>query len=308
MDYRFRHLVIALGLTLISGSQSVDAASAIYLGTETGPYKSTDNGATFVPLAAKIGLNVHPFLRGVPHVLGIAIDPASPERVYMIGAFEGGAWGLLKTTDAGETWSAVPLPGVSGARLKIDPIVTSILYLDGGADMTVMRSLDYGETWETISSFPSGPGTKIGDFSLDSRVTRVVYARPSGDVTTEQQVFKSLDYGVTWNLLPPVPGARGGSIFVDPRNTRRLVMTAGDICTTGSGTCGPFTSQDGGLTWKNQELRTVGVGSGQALPLGIGGVVYDPKTDRLYLSIADQGLGHFDLQQRGWERLEAGLE
>jgi hypothetical protein len=100
-----------VALALFVCARVVNAASVIYVGTETGPYKSTDNGATFVPLAAKIGANPHPLLRGVPSILEIAIDPRNSLIVYMVGVYSAGPRvALLKTADGGETWKAEPGP------------------------------------------------------------------------------------------------------------------------------------------------------------------------------------------------------
>jgi photosystem II stability/assembly factor-like uncharacterized protein len=243
-----------LALVLCS-SASLNSASVIYLGTSVGPYKSTDSGATFVPLAAKIGMNPHPLLRGIPTISDIAIDPKDSRIVYMIGGYEGRTTALLKTTDAGERWTATPLANVSWhTRILIDAIATNVVYLHDEENQTGLRSLDSGGTWAPIAGLP---GNRIWELATDPKVTRILYARLGGSIDQQEPVYKSLDYGFTWTAIGATPNAGGGRIYVDPRNSRHLILTTSGPCSAGSGSCGPFRSTDGGVTWKKQEQRRV---------------------------------------------------
>jgi photosystem II stability/assembly factor-like uncharacterized protein len=289
----------ALVVALFLCAPNINAASAIYVGTGTGPYKSTDNGATFVPLAAKIGANPHPLLRGVPSISDIAIDPKNSRIVYMVGLYRVGGGShraaLMRTTDGGETWKVEPLSAESAGqavKIYIDPVATNVVYLHDLVQFTAFRSLDSGTTWTSITGLPPSTRNAFGVLAVDPRVTAVVYAKVWGSVTVEEIVYKSVDYGFSWIAIGKAAGARGGHIFVDPRNSRNLILTAVAVCSNGIGACGPFHSSDGGVTWTNQGLRgSIGGGSGQAIPRDFGPIVYDPRTDRLYMSADLSNLG-----------------
>jgi len=229
----------------------------------------------------------HPLLRGTPLIHNIAIDPRNQNVVYMTATF-GMAAGLLKTTDAGESWTATPLLGISSTdHLLIDPVQTDILYLRDTISESLHRSVDGGAHWAPVTGIPN-PAGKVWSISIDRNVGKVAYARSAGVSGVNEAVYKSLDNGATWAVLAQTPSVRGGRIFADPRNTRNLVLTASGPCATGGGECGPYHSQDGGLTWKSQELRlNFGGLNGQ----GFGDVVYDPRTNSLYMSANLSGLG-----------------
>ena len=302
MTQRRCRFVFCIGIALLSLASSGAAANAIYLGTAFGPYRSTDDGKTFLPLADKIGVNPHPLLRGVPFIVEIAMDPKDQRIVSMVGGYTNYAnevsaiAAFFRSVDAGEHWQVQPLIDVGNAggiaaRILIDPVVTNVIYILDQVDMTAIRSLDSGATWAPVGGLPASAGTRLGDLAIDPRVTRVLYARAAGSVTTEEPVYKSLDYGFTWITLGTAEGARGGHIFVDPRDSRHLILTAAGVCAHGDGSCGPYRSTDGGVTWENQQLRGSGGSFGQANPEAFGSVAYDPKTDRLYLSANLSGVG-----------------
>ena len=98
--------LIVCSLAMLASLGPSFGASVIYVGTRTGIYRSSDNGATFVSLMPKTPLNPRPLLEGVPNITSIAIDPGNQAAVYAVGVYGGvGATALLKTEDAGEHWS-----------------------------------------------------------------------------------------------------------------------------------------------------------------------------------------------------------
>src|SRR5262249_13789975 len=87
--------------------------------------RSTDAGATFTPADA-----------GLPPtglIVGIAIDPRTPSRLFLWGA----ATGLFETEDGGSSWSGLDAAGEtflrsgSGTTLAISPTEPRLLYLGG---------------------------------------------------------------------------------------------------------------------------------------------------------------------------------
>src|SRR5437763_5222854 len=100
---------------------------------------------------------------GLPNLgLGVAaltVDPKSSTTIYALTnpAQPGPSFttSLFKTTDGGETWSAVSSI-LSAAALAIDPRNPSTLY--AGSEQGVFKSANGGATWTDASSGLPGGG------------------------------------------------------------------------------------------------------------------------------------------------------
>ena len=106
MKQRAVYPTVVLLFAFEAGAQ---AASPIYAATTSGPYKSTDGGATWQPVKVTV---TNGLLQGVPGMAAVAVDPLNPANVYFLGAVTGTS-AFYKSTDAGQTWPAVLLPGVN---------------------------------------------------------------------------------------------------------------------------------------------------------------------------------------------------
>src|SRR5206468_12085200 len=160
-------------------------------------------------------------LSGVPRILAIVVDPKTPSTLYAMGRFTTPAGfpdAVLKSTDAGATWSAVSkltfLYTSIAALLVIDPSNTKVLYtmnLNSGLEV----SRDGGVTWSAPAiPFPagsSGGGTSnqpsLAGVATDPNHSGVVYAvGPNGVVHPGKgYLLKSTDFGTTWSV--PTSGA-----------------------------------------------------------------------------------------------------
>jgi uncharacterized repeat protein (TIGR01451 family) len=110
-----------------------------------GVYKSIDHGISWVP--ANTGIEN---LR----TDSIAIAAGNDEIVYV-----GSAQGIIKTTNAGATWSNVQWlsgpPFTSTYRVATDPVNPSIVY--AAVANAIGRSVDGGNTWEALRTPSDGP-------------------------------------------------------------------------------------------------------------------------------------------------------
>ncbi len=108
-------------------------------------FKSTDSGASWTDLSA-----------GLPYywpVTTVVIDPVSPSTVYA------GGYGLLKSTDGGETWAFADKGLNDGVMsLAFDPTTPSTVYA-GTFFRGIFRSTDAGKTWAPFNTgLPWTPG------------------------------------------------------------------------------------------------------------------------------------------------------
>ncbi|MBF0525929.1 MAG: hypothetical protein HQK56_12630 [Deltaproteobacteria bacterium] len=141
-----------------------------FTGTNGSLYKSGDWGQSWTKVATG--------LTGDYRLL--AINPVNPRII-----FAGGAAGLVRSIDGGQTWN-VTKPMYCGS-LALDPSNPRIVYV-GTGDNLVYKSMDGGETWETIPV-----GLNALSLAVDPTRSQLVHL---GDLF--QGVFLSRDAGKTF--------------------------------------------------------------------------------------------------------------
>ncbi len=236
-------------------------SNVVYLGgAQGGVWKTTDGGQTWTPLTdTQASLAVG----------SIALDPSNPVVVY-VGTgeenFSGDSYygaGILKSTDAGATWTQIPGPFAgpfsatsipSAAHigdLAVHPtngqiILAAVGNVLPGTKRGVYRSVDGGQTWtQTLNT--SG-----------ASVTGVVFDPTNGNnafaVAILRGFYKSTDAGQTWNLANGtgsnvLPSTNVGRIAlaIDPSNPTTLY--AGIANQTDSTLLGLFKTTDAGNNW-----------------------------------------------------------
>lgn len=158
--------------------QDPDKVEVLYVGTDTGVYRTTDGGKTWE--LRNGGLYCW-------DVRCLAIDPCEPKTLYS-GAIWEGDWRVYKTVDAGETWFATG-PGIPDSVEKeaiiIDRQNSEIVYVATSDwygycpdDAGVYKSTNAGERWQ-----PAGKGllnTEIGALTMDPYNHNVLYAGARG--------------------------------------------------------------------------------------------------------------------------------
>ena len=239
----------------------------MYLGTGVGPYKSIDEGNSWIQSFNGI--------RGFK-TYDIKISPSNPSIIYAAG-FRG----VYRSNDRGISWSYI---GVSEpvVKINVDPFTQDIVYgsvdtpiseltirtTNGGDEWNYMppctsiffpfieidrsdqrvvyvselpnqflRSFDYGTTWDTINS-PTIP-TSLAVANDDPNLLYI---------SSYEGVYKSTDRGETWNPLNIFTYNNSSSVFLDPSISQKVY---GVIKFTGI-----FKSTDGGNEWvkKNNGL------------------------------------------------------
>ena len=197
----------------------------LYAGTNFGPFKSTDGGATWSAINSGITDR---------YVMALAVDPADSGTVYM-GTTPGGSAGhIFKSTDGGATWNLLALepPDTRLSALAIDPLSPATIY--AGTSNGVYKSLDGGQSWNSVSSPP------IWSITIDPSAPDTVYATTSG-----LGIFKSVDGGLNWVEsdagIPEGQDRAVPTLVIDPTNPGTLY--AGTI--TGE----VFLSTDGAASW-----------------------------------------------------------
>jgi hypothetical protein len=138
--------------------------------------------------------------------------------------------GLLRSTDNGGSWTLVwPVSGDLTADPE-NPDTVYQAYLERRPDDTltgvVDRSLDGGLSWQRLAE--GGPD---------------IHPAPGGILylPTSLGLRRSLDQGVTWETVGPLPPDRQW-LMVDPRDAEKLYVATGFH--------GLFRSTDHGVTWE----------------------------------------------------------
>ena len=193
-----------------------------YFGTAgSGVWKTVDGGQVWNCVSDSVRLT---------GIGAVAVAPSRADTVY-IGASQGAAAGLYRSTDGGEHWDLVGLQGHGVLSIVIDPHNPDVVMAASG-DAGVVRSADGGKTWKSVL-----PDEKTGGVWLvfDPDDPRNVYAgtraitqggrggfgggggRGAPPVTTpatDSQIFRSADEGLTWTKTGPegLPGGNFGTI------------------------------------------------------------------------------------------------
>lgn len=122
-------------------------------GPESGLYKSTDGGTTWVKLTSGL-----PTVKQGLGRIGFCIAPSNPDRMYAT-VDAGNFGGMYKSDDGGNNWKSISNDGrywgrgSDFAEVKVDPKNADIVYT---ANVVVWRSKDGGTTWKDFRGAPGG--------------------------------------------------------------------------------------------------------------------------------------------------------
>ena len=177
----------------------------------------------------------------------IAINPKNPSIIYIVtGDKDGGntcptySYGILKSTDTGETWNATGFVQQTSSQIRmrrilVNPINPDILIAAGGSGL--YRSADAGQNWAQVRT------DNFFDLEFKPDDPSVVYA------CTNDSIYKSTDSGVTFSKMAlglPASGVGRTELAVTRANANVVyaVMSNSD-----SGFKGLYKSTDAGVTW-----------------------------------------------------------
>ncbi len=160
----------------------------------------------------------------------VAVDPATPTTVYMIGH------GVWKSADAGASWVrlASGQGAVSARALVLSPQNTSVI-LVGDWYERVLRSTDAGASW--TASNQGLPEVGVLCLAFDPVTPSTVYAG-----LNRNGVYRSTDGGRTWAPLNNgiAAGVTVTTIAIDPTAPQRIFAGTYD---------GMIRTVDGGSSW-----------------------------------------------------------
>jgi photosystem II stability/assembly factor-like uncharacterized protein len=232
-------------------------------------YKSTDGGQNWMAVRTGISARVS--------VTSLAIDAGSPFRIYAtyssnrlvatdaagnVTVTDCGCWGIIKSTDGGETWTVMNAGLLSGnftgSTLMIDPGSPETLYVgyvdQGGTGVGgIVKSTNGAATWN-----PANAGRTFIDIRVlvpDPVDADTIYTAVGTD-----GMFKSADWGANWTKLAAFQlsqefGFSGNayirSLAIDFLRPNTLYALAARFEGASSADRVLFKSTDSGMTWTN---------------------------------------------------------
>lgn len=164
-------------------------------------------------------------------------NPYNSEEIFAAGSRNKIAI-ILKSPDRGGTWIQIynqPAGQASVTTLSFDPKNPAVFYA-GLSTGTVLKSIDFGKTWNTLIDFKD-------------RILRILLT-PNGQsiylLARSQGLRRSEDGGKTWsNLSIPDSPAVYNDLVLDPKNPAVLYLGTDK---------GLFLSQNSGASWTKLSL------------------------------------------------------
>lgn len=207
-------------------------------------WSSTDGGTTWVQLgqgAKSQALQITPS--------GITFDPADPNTFWIYGNFPGQNGGIYKTSDGGNTFTGVVVPGMdidSAEDISVSADGNTVLASQHQRSQSVYVSTDGGTTWSSIGgSLP--PGTAYSDFTyVVYPMTYIVGCSFALDGTWDTGggttgIYRTTDGGATWNKVADAYEVFGSPAAASNGTLYWSYFNGGDG--------GILTSSDGGSNW-----------------------------------------------------------
>lgn len=212
----------------------------IYAGSPSGGLWTTTDGGTswttntdHFPNLGVSSVLIHPHNDSIMY---LATGDGTVSNTY--------SYGVLKSTDAGQTWDTTGLSfnvpdGLNIRKMVMDTANPNIILAAGS--QRIYRTIDGGDSWENLQ------GGNMQDIAFKPGSSDTIYASNANG--TQARVYRSVDGGASWVVsttgIPSVGPARIklGVTAADP-NRVYAACTNSD-----SGFFGLYRSDDSGETW-----------------------------------------------------------
>jgi photosystem II stability/assembly factor-like uncharacterized protein len=254
----------------ITGGRTIDIAvnpfdhSEYYIASGHGSlWKTTNSGITFSPV----------FDGNKSYAIGsVEIDPTNPNVVW-VGTGENKNQnnviygdGIYKSEDGGKSWKNMGIKNSEHiAGIAIDPNNSNIVYAaamgslrNAGGDRGIYKTTDGGKTWENVLEISEYTGCY--EVHMDPRYSNILYASAHQRMRnlytgvyggTESGIYRSLDYGVTWEKMKSgLPSEDVGRIGLAISSVNPDVLYA--IIEATKDDKGIYRSVDRGASWAKQ--------------------------------------------------------
>ncbi|MBN1394825.1 MAG: pre-peptidase C-terminal domain-containing protein, partial [Pirellulales bacterium] len=298
-------------------------ADVLYVGTTNGGIWRTDNATDELPTWTQLTDDAESLSIGA-----LAFDPTDPTGQTLIagvGRFSeynragGVLGGLMKTTNGGETWTALDGDGLLDGKncisiaIRGETILVAVDNAESGSydDVGIFRSEDGGETFTQISDgdgYETGlPGGIAYDLAADPYDADVFYTAVVGGnlFGGRNGIYKSTNAGLTWikissiqidNLLDTsgdntthrvqLSVGSAGQLYVGIVNQMTDSETLDELAAI-------FRTGDGGTTWTKMDTPQVTV-EGELQSIRFDRVLTEAG-DGLGVLPSGQGAVHFSI-------------
>ena len=218
-----------------------------------GMYKSTDAGKTWKHIGREKSYAIQ----------NIAVHPKNPDLVYCsaMGKIFGAnpERGLYRSKDGGKTWQLILQKGDSTGctQIVMDPVNPDVLYasmwqarrsaydlVSGGNGSGLYKSIDGGDTWQSLSHNPGMPVGLLGKIMVavspvDNDLLFALVENKNGGL------FRSDDAGKSWSKLPD-----NANLTQRPWYFSQIFCDVKDVRTVYVLNVQAWKSVNGGNTWQ----------------------------------------------------------
>lgn len=241
-------------------------SNTVYLGNDGGVYRSTNGGTAWT----EIGLALP-----ITQFYEMGLDQTRYFRAYG-GTQDNGSWGAVGNGAWPDTWVSVSPFGGDGFHTIVDESDPDYIYAES----------QYGRLYRLRASSPGSADylTPELDFegspNYDPGSWSTPIAMSAADRTSlytgRRSLWRSLDFGNSWDRLTPGNSAMISTIALSPFDAEKITIgtSGGEV----------YSTTDGGVQWR----RASGIGNRY-----VSEAVYDPvDRNRVYAVISGTGMGH----------------